>query len=78
MSNNPGSKGAYANDLQATAHASGVKAIRDDAEASILRLELEAGHVEWVLFNPGAVSLKVDSIETSEPMTYFDSSATKP
>jgi hypothetical protein len=77
-SNNPGSKGAYANELQATAHASGIKVVRDDTEASILQLEFEAGHVEWVLFNPGARSLKVDSIETSEPMVYFDSSATKP
>ena len=70
-SNNPGSKGAYANELQATAHASGIKVIRDDADASILRLELEAGRVEWVVFNPQSKSLKMDAIETDESLAYF-------
>jgi hypothetical protein len=73
-SNNPGSKGAYANELQATAHASGIKVVRDDTEASILRLELETGHVEWVVFNPQSKSLKMDSIETNDPLGYWHSS----
>jgi hypothetical protein len=73
-SNNPGSKGAYANELQATAHASGIKVVRDDTEASILRLELEAGHVEWVAFNPQSKSLKMDSIVTNDPLGYWHSS----
>jgi hypothetical protein len=77
-SNNPGSKGAYANELQATAHASGIKVIRDDADASILRLELEAGHVEWVIFNPQAKSLKMDSIQTDEPLAHFAASTKEP
>jgi len=72
MSNNPGSKGDYANDLQATAHASGIKVIRDDAEASILRLELEAGRVEWVVFNPQGKPLTVGENHTTEPMVFLE------
>ena len=69
-SNNPGSKAAYADELQATAHASGIKVIRDEAEVSILQLELESGHVEWVAFNPEGKTLKLDSIEMSDPFAY--------
>ena len=69
---NPGVKAAYASELEATAHASGIQVIRDDAEASILRLELECGHVEWVTFNPQSARLKLDQSETSEPMVYLD------
>ena len=72
MSNDPGATGGYADTLQATACASGITAIRDDAEASILRLELEPGRVEWVVFNPEGRVLEVDSRETSEPLAYFD------
>jgi len=75
---NPGAKAAYADELQATAHASGIKLVRDDVEASILRLELEAGHVEWVVFNPQAKSLKMDSIETDEPLAHFAASTKEP
>jgi hypothetical protein len=66
------SAGRYANELQATAHASGITAIRDDAEASILRLELEPGRMEWAVFNPQARSLEIESRHTSEPLAYFD------
>lgn len=71
-SNNPipGMKAAYADELQATAHASGIKIIRDDPEASVLRLELEPGNVEWVAFNPTGQKLRLDSTETSEPYVY--------
>jgi len=69
---NPGVKSAYASELEATAHASGIQVIRDDAEASILRLELEAGHVEWVVFNPQSARLKLAGSGTSEPMVYLD------
>jgi len=48
---NLGAKAAYADELQATAHTSGIHMIRDDAEASVLRLELESGRTEWVVFN---------------------------
>lgn len=71
-SNNPGSKATYADELQATAHASGIKVIRDDVEATILRLELEAGRVEWVVFNPDAKLLTVGENQTTEPMVYRD------
>jgi hypothetical protein len=64
---NPGAKAAYADELQATAHASGITVIRDDPEASILRLELEAGRVEWLLFNPQTRAIRTEGIETSEP-----------
>lgn len=72
LSNNPGATGGYADKLQATAHASGITVIRDDAEASILRLELEPGRVEWVVFNPEARPLEVGSQRTNEPLAYFD------
>jgi hypothetical protein len=72
-SNNPGSKATYADELQATAHASGIKVIRDDVEATILRLELEAGRVEWVAFNPDAKLLTVGENQTTEPMVYQQS-----
>jgi hypothetical protein len=73
-SNNPGSKGSYVSELQATAHASGIQVIRDDAEASILRLEMEPGHVEWVVFNPQTKLLKLDFIEMREPYAYVGNS----
>ena len=65
-----GQKAAYADELQATAHASGIKVVRDDVEATILRLELEAGRVEWVAFNPDAKLLTVGENQTTEPMVY--------
>jgi len=73
ISNNPipGMKAAYANDLQATAHASGIHVVRDQPEATILRLEMEPGQVEWVVFNSAATPLKFDAIETNEPLAYW-------
>lgn len=68
---NPGAKAAYADGLQATAHASGITVIRDDPEATILRLELESGRVEWVLFNPDAKPMEVGDDQTTEPMAYI-------
>jgi len=70
---NPGAKAAYADELQATAHASGITVIRDDPEASILRLELESGRVEWAVFNPNAKPMMVGGGETREPMVYLQS-----
>lgn len=69
---NPGAKAAYANELQATAHASGIQVVRDDVEASILRLELEPGRTEWVVFNPQRKPIQAAGIETSEPLAYID------
>ncbi len=71
-SNNPGTKAAYADELQATAHASGIRAVRDDPAASILRLELEPGRVEWVVFNPRSKALSWDDLESNEQMAYLD------
>ena len=70
---NPGVKAAYADALQATAHASGIHVIRDDVGASILRLELEPGRVEWVAFNTEGKPLTVGDNQTNEPMVYQQS-----
>ncbi len=71
-SNNPGSKAAYADKLQATAHASGIEVIRDDAEVSILRLELEAGNVEWVVFNPFERDIEMEPGRIHAPYCYVN------
>ena len=63
-------KAAYEDELQATAHASGIKVVRDDVEASVLRLELTADNVEWVVFNQEETSIKLAKTETSERMHY--------
>ena len=67
---NPDAKAAYANKLQATAHASGINVIRDDPEATILRLELQPGEIEWVVFNPSEATLQVDQKATNRPYQY--------
>ena len=69
---NPGAKAAYGDELQATAHASGIQVIRDDAEASVLRLDLESGRTEWVVFNPQTEPIQAGAIETSAPLAYID------
>lgn len=51
-SNHAGIKASYADELQATAHASGIQAVPDDPEATVLRLEMTPDKVKWVLFNP--------------------------
>jgi len=51
-SNQAGAKASYGDALQATAGASGIQAVRDTVEASVLRVQTEPGLVEWVLFNP--------------------------
>ncbi|UCD53120.1 MAG: hypothetical protein JSW27_10845, partial [Phycisphaerales bacterium] len=71
-SNNPGAKAAYADRLQATAHASGLEVIRDDAEVSILRLELEAQHVEWMAFNPFERGIEIGSRRVHAPYCYLN------
>jgi hypothetical protein len=67
---NPNAKAAYANELEATAHASGIRVLRDDAEASILRLELQPGEIEWIVFNPSGTTLQVDQMTTKRPYHY--------
>ena len=56
-SNHAGAKASYTDALQATAGASGIRVVRDDPEATLLRLEFEPGRVEWVAFNPQGRSL---------------------
>ncbi len=56
--------------LQATAHASGIQVLRDDVEASVLRLELEEGRVEYVAFNPSRQALRVDGDTLNDPFVY--------
>ncbi len=68
---NPGPKAAYAVDLQATAHASGIEVLRDNPEATVLRLELEKGRVEWVLFNPVEFNVEVAEKHTRKPYEYL-------
>ena len=68
---NPGSKSAYANILQATAHASGIQVIQDSVEVSILRLNLEANKVEWVAFNPLGKELRVGKSRVSNRLAYL-------
>ena len=67
---NPDAKASYANELQATAHASGIRVIRDDPEATVLRLELQPSEVEWVVFNPSEATLQVDQKTTKRPYQY--------
>jgi len=57
--------------LQATAGASGIQVVRDDASASILRMELSPGKIEWVVFNPEAASVQVAGKEIAKPFDYF-------
>ena len=75
---NPNMKAAYEDDLQATAHASGIKVVRDDVEASVLRLELTPDHVEWVVFNQEETPIKLAKTETSERMHYEPAASKSP
>ena len=71
-SNNPnlGAKAAYADELHATAHTSGIQVLRDDPQASILQRELGPGCVEWVVFNPEAKPITLEGFESIEPYLY--------
>ena len=74
-SNNPNpdarnSKAAYANNLQATAHASGIQVVQDNAEATVLRLELESDKVEWAAFNPQGKELQLGETATTSRLAY--------
>jgi hypothetical protein len=50
--------------------ASGIPVVRDDLEATALRLEFEADRVEGVVFNPESQSLKAGSVKTKETFAY--------
>ncbi|MFM7322123.1 MAG: hypothetical protein ACKO5K_11445 [Armatimonadota bacterium] len=66
-SNQAGAKASYADVLHATAGASGITAVRDDASVSLLRVETTPGRVEWVLFNPNRETVEVAGKSTREP-----------
>jgi hypothetical protein len=68
---NPNVKAAYANQLQATAHAHGIRVLQDDPEASILRLEFQPGETEWIVFNPFETNLRFDQKQTKKPFLYL-------
>ena len=67
---NPNARTAYANELQATAHASGIQILKDSPEVSVLRLELTPGQVEWVVFNPEMKPLQIENLQSASPFLY--------
>lgn len=71
VSNNPGARGADRSaEFARLAGASGIQVVRDDLEATILRLEFEPGVVEWVVFNPDNRPLKAGSRQTTDAFSY--------
>ena len=70
--NNPGAVAVYEDQLQATAGAAGITVLRDDANVSVLRLELDKGRVEHVVFNPGKKPVVLDSVKTKKAYAYID------
>ncbi|MFZ9856514.1 MAG: hypothetical protein ACO3I0_15465 [Limisphaerales bacterium] len=70
-SNHAGAKASYTDELQATAGASGIRVVRDDSEATLLRLEFEPGRVEWVAFNPQGRPLHMGASVTTNALAYM-------
>jgi hypothetical protein len=70
--NNPGAVPVYGDTLKATAGAAGITVLRDDPDVSVLRLELEKGRVEHVVFNPGKKPIKLDSVITQRAYAYIN------
>ncbi len=69
--NNPGAKASYADELQATACASGIRPTQDSPEATVLRVDVGEGPIEWVVFNPGKRSLDLNGAVCTEEFTYI-------
>ena len=67
---NPTTRPAYANELQATAHASGIQILMDSPETSVLRLELTPGQVEWAVFNPEKKLLEIENLQSASAFLY--------
>ena len=79
VSNNPSqgqSAAAWKNQLQATAHASGITVIEDNVDQTLLSLELEEGNQEWIWFNPAGKSIQLNGQIIQSPFGY--QKATKP
>ena len=72
---NPDARAAYANELQATAHASGIQIIKDSSEATVLRLELTPGEIEWIVFNQTGTAIEFAGHITTEPLLYSRNSS---
>ena len=53
------------------AGASGIQVVRDDLEATVLRLEFEPGHVEWVVFNPSEGTIEAAGQKSRKAYDYF-------
>jgi hypothetical protein len=72
--NNPsGSRQIKEPSLKATAHASGITVLRDDVEASVLKLELAEGEVEYIVFNPEGLEMNIGKRTTSQQFAYWSS-----
>ena len=73
--NNPGTKVENRYDLQSTVGASGISVLRDDIEATILRVELAEDEIEWIVFNPRGELIKVDNLEITHPYAHIGNKA---
>lgn len=71
---NPNARASYANELQASAHASGIHILEDSPDVSVLRLELNPGQVEWIVFNPESKPVQFDNIQSTSPYLYLPAS----
>jgi hypothetical protein len=69
-SNNAGAQASYADELQATAGASGMRVVQDAPEVTVLRLKMTPGRVEWVLFNAGQTAVQFAGQATRKPFDY--------
>ena len=71
--NNPGGSQETAEPtLQSTAHAKGITVVRDDVDASVLKLQLEENApIEYVAFNPRKRNLKIDNETVRQPYRYW-------
>ena len=69
-SNQAGAQAVYADELRRTAGASGIQVLRDDPEASVLRIEVDPGTVEWVVFNPRGSDVEFADRRTAKPYDY--------
>jgi hypothetical protein len=71
--NNPGAVAVYGDQLQATAGAAGITVLRDDVDATVLRLEFDKGRIEYVAFNPAKQNIGLGAVKTNKSYAYFDS-----
>ena len=58
-------------DLESTVDASSILALRDNIEATILRLWFAEGEVKWLVSNPQQQTPTAGEVETSQPYAYI-------